>query len=261
MLFCLPLRSDFVALSAPTNSPKEKHLVWRKPGSNKGFYHFCPWLGFILAGGGLGSPPPQLGWLRNGVHPRDAPGEGNCPLARSIPELMLEDTPGLGTRGEEAPTEDAKRLEGSPQGGGQHLIFAGVPLGAPPSSPTLGGGGVGASRAESKLDFGGRGDAKMSWSMTLCGKRGPGEASRGKGKLWVVWLHPKCLAAGAPDEWAPREGAVLGPPGDGDASQARAAFGVKGDGGPALLPSKAFSASSLHASRPRHGKGWPGSGQ
>ena len=94
VLFCLPLRSGFVPPSASKNSPTEKCLVRRKPGSNKGFFPFCPWLGFILAGGWCGVPPPRLGRLRTGVCPGDRPGEGTRPSARSIAETTRKDAPG-----------------------------------------------------------------------------------------------------------------------------------------------------------------------
>lgn len=197
-----PLRSRPVAPSASKSNPKEKRLVWRKPGSNKGFFHFLPLAGFrFWQEGGSGSPPPQRGRLRNGGRPRDAPGEGDGPPARGTagapggtlnPRTGREEHPcGMQSAGRAHP-KDAGTTSSLP---GSHS----TPILTDPR------GGVGASRGDSWLRWGGlckgleHHEAEHD-SAAVCGAAGPGEASWGAGGAVggvAPSQIPNGLAAGA----------------------------------------------------------------
>lgn len=133
-LFRLLLRSHLVAPSASKSKPKEKRLVQRKPRSNKGFFHFWPWLSFIFAGGGLGSLAEK--WRL----PSGRAWGGKLPLGAEHHGASRADAQGCARLGKPGYPQ-GRGIHSGCQGCGQHLVLAGVSPGAPPSSPTLGGGG------------------------------------------------------------------------------------------------------------------------
>lgn len=120
----------------PRNNPKEKHLVQRNPGSNKGLFHFCPVLVSYCREVVWGSSKPA--WPDDKQHQPTGWAWGRGKLS-----LITETTLGGHTRLHEPGYCvrmgcEALGREGEPHG--WHLILAGVSPGAPPSSPALGKG-------------------------------------------------------------------------------------------------------------------------
>lgn len=192
-----PLPTSPIALSASKNNPKQKCLVWRKSGSNKGFLHFCPCLSFILTGSCLGSPHPNLTSLetasalgtrleretvpRHGVSPR------GCSGMRQGSDSGYSRGGSIGM--------GCKMLARLPPRMGVEPHLWGVTRSSPAlTNPQERGR---ASRAESKLDVCAKGWSETSSNMTVCSHtRGGGTESFPRGSCALCGSIPNRLAAG-----------------------------------------------------------------